>query len=48
MLQRIIAVFSQPKITPIVLQRPSRIPVVFVCNSAFRVEQVKPVFGRLA
>jgi hypothetical protein len=48
MLQRIIAVFSEPKITPIVLKRPSKYPVVILRESSLRTEGMRPVYGRLA
>jgi hypothetical protein len=47
MLQRIIAVFSAPKITPIVLKRKSAIPVVILRESAIRTERMRPVYGRM-
>jgi hypothetical protein len=48
MLQRIIAVLSQPQITPIVLKRPSKYPIVILRESAIRTERVAVVLGRLA
>jgi hypothetical protein len=48
MLQRIIAVFSQPQITPIVLKRQSKYPVVILRESAIRTERAAQVFGRMA
>jgi hypothetical protein len=48
MLKRIIAVFSQPKITPILLKRPSKYPVVILRQSSMRTERAAMVFGRLA
>jgi len=48
MLERIIAVFSRPKITPIVVKRRSRIPVVILRESSIRTERAIPVFGRMA
>ena len=49
MLQRILAVFhSEPKITPLVLKRPSKIPVVTLRESATRTERAAMVYGRMA
>lgn len=50
MLNRIIAAFSRPKITPILLKRPthSKYPVVILCQSSMRTERSAMVFGRLA
>jgi hypothetical protein len=48
MLQGIIAVFSQSKITPIVLKRPSKYPVVILRESAIRTERNVMVYGRMA
>jgi hypothetical protein len=48
MLERIIAVFTRPKVTPIVLKRRSQIPVVALRESSIRTERMRPVYGRLA
>jgi len=48
MLKKILASFSEPKITPIVLTRKSTILVVVLRDSAMRSDRVRPVYGRLA
>jgi hypothetical protein len=48
MLTKILSVFSEPKITPIVLKRKSAIPVVILRESSLRTERALPTFGRLA
>lgn len=48
MLSKIIAVFSRPKIAPIVVKRKSSIPVVILRESSLRTERMRPVYGRLA
>jgi hypothetical protein len=48
MLERIIAVFSRPKITPILLQRKPQFPVVILRESSLRTERMRLVYGRLA
>ena len=50
MLNRILAVFSRPKakLTPIVLKRPSKYPVVILRQSSMRTERSAMVFGRMA
>jgi hypothetical protein len=48
MLNRILAVFSVPKITPILLKRPSKFRVVILRDSSLRTEAMRPVYGRMA
>jgi hypothetical protein len=48
MLNRIIAAFTRPRITPITLKRKSRIPVVMLRQSCLKTTQSRPVFGRMA
>jgi len=48
MLNKILSLFQQDQIKPLVLSRKSAIPIVILRDSAMRSDRVQPVYGRLA